>query len=260
MRMAPSRLGRLSWPPMPERRERPERAGGPSGGTPAEAALPAPAAVVFDLDGTLVDTVGTRIDAWLEALERSGLPATRERLAPLIGIDGRRLAREVARAAGRPIDEARAEEIDRLSGELFEHRNTRPRPLPGVDRIVRLLEARGIPWAIATSSRREQVARSIRALGLPREPTIVDGSHVARAKPEPDLLLLAARRLGVDPSRCWYVGDSTWDMLAARAAGMVAIGVTAGAAVDADALRRAGARLVVAGLDELARALETRAA
>ncbi|MGH2418839.1 MAG: HAD family hydrolase, partial [Candidatus Limnocylindria bacterium] len=102
-----------------------------------------------------------------------------------------------------------------------------------------------------TSSRREQVAASIAALGLERGPRIVDGSHVAHAKPAPDLLLLGARELGVDPGDSWYVGDSTWDMRAAAAAGMVPIGVLAGAAVDADALRDAGASVVLPTLTDL---------
>jgi beta-phosphoglucomutase-like phosphatase (HAD superfamily) len=93
---------------------------------------------------------------------------------------------------------------------------------------------------------------------LASEPTIVDASHVEHAKPEPDLLLLAARELGVEPGRCWYVGDSTWDMVSAVAAGMIAIGVTAGSAVDSVALTGAGAGVVVATLDEIAEALATR--
>jgi beta-phosphoglucomutase-like phosphatase (HAD superfamily) len=92
---------------------------------------------------------------------------------------------------------------------------------------------------------------SVEAIGLARPPTIVDGSHVAHAKPEPDLLLLGARQLDVPPEACWYVGDSTWDMRAAVAAGMLPIAVTAGAAVDADALRAAGAAHIVATLSEL---------
>jgi beta-phosphoglucomutase-like phosphatase (HAD superfamily) len=104
---------------------------------------------------------------------------------------------------------------------------------------------------IATSSRREQVTASVDALRLDREPTIVDGSHVEHAKPAPDLLLLAAERLGLSPSRCWAVGDSTWDMRASVAAGMPAIGVTAGSAVSADDLRGAGAALVIATLADL---------
>jgi len=224
---------------------------------PELAALPLPDAVLFDLDGTLIDTVDTRIAAWLDALAEAGTPTTRERLAPLIGLDGRRLAREIAALAGSPIDDARAEAIDHRSGELYERRNRAPRRLPGVRELVAAIEAGGRRWAIATSSRKAQVATSVAALGLDAEPTIVDASNVEHAKPEPDLLLLAARQLGIDPGRCWYVGDSTWDMVAAVAAGMIAIGVTAGAAVDDAALRGAGAAVVIGSLDELAEVLAT---
>jgi HAD superfamily hydrolase (TIGR01509 family) len=214
--------------------------------------IPRPDAILFDLDGTLVDTVETRIDSWLVALEEAGYPTTRERLAPLIGVDGKRLAREIAALAGTPIDDARAEEIDRRSGEIYERLNHSPRPLPGVRELVAAIEARGLRWAIATSSRKAQVASSVAALGLAAEPTIVDASHVEHAKPEPDLLLLAAKELEVEPARCWYVGDSTWDMAAAVAAAMIPMGVTAGAAVDGVALEGSGAAAVVGSLLELA--------
>ena len=221
--------------------------------------LPRPAAVLFDLDGTLIDTVETRILAWIEALDEAGLPTTHERLGPLIGLDGKRLAREIAALAGAPIDEHRAEEIDRRSGEVYERLNRSPRPLPGVRPLIDAIEARGIPWAIATSSRRAQVAASVAALGLAAEPMIVDASHVRHAKPEPDLLLLAAKQLHVGPAACWYVGDSTWDMVSAVAAGMIAIGVTAGSAADGPTLSGAGASAVVGSLNELAEKLRTGA-
>lgn len=217
-----------------------------------------PAAVLFDLDGTLVDTVTTRIAAWDQTLSGAGLATGRDRLAPLIGLDGKRLASEIAALAGRPIDDARAEEIDRQSGDIYERLNRSPRPLPGVRRLVDELDRRGIRWAIATSSRKDQVRTSVEALGLEAEPTIVDASHVKHAKPEPDLLLLAAKQLGVQPAACWYVGDATWDMVSAVAAGMIAIGVTAGSAVDTAALRGAGAAAVVPTLDELATVFEAR--
>lgn len=217
-----------------------------------------PDAVLFDLDGTLVDTVAIRIAAWEMALARADLPTTRDRLAPLIGLDGKRLAIEIAALAGKPVDEARAEEIDRECGEIYERLNAAPRPLPGVGRLVGELDRRQIPWAIATSSRTEQVRTSVEALGLRAEPRIVDASHVKHAKPEPDLLLLAAERLGIEPVRCWYVGDSTWDMGSAVAAGMTAIGVTVGSAVDGPTLSGAGAAAVLASLDEIADAIEGR--
>jgi beta-phosphoglucomutase-like phosphatase (HAD superfamily) len=210
-----------------------------------------PAAIVFDLDGTLVDTVPARIEAWASVFEEAGIPATREQLAPLIGMDGPRLASEVADAAGMPIDRARAEAIDRRAGARFDEVNRSPRTLPGVRPVLEMLDREGVTWAIATSSRPEQVAASVAALDLDADARIVDGSHVRHAKPAPDLLLLAARELGHAAAGLWYVGDSTWDMHAAVAAEMVPIGVLAGAAVGADALRDAGAAVVWQTLEDL---------
>jgi HAD superfamily hydrolase (TIGR01509 family) len=210
-----------------------------------------PAAILFDLDGTLVDTVPTRIAAWSRALEAAGLPFDRNQLGMLIGSDGKHLVAQVARAAGMAVDETRAEEIDRRSGEIYDALNRQPQTLPGVRELLASVERAGIPWAIATSSRAAQVGASVAALGLAEPPTVVDGSSVTRAKPAPDLLLHAADVLGVDPTACWLVGDSTWDMLAGIAAGMTAIAITAGSAVDEEALRGAGARLVVASATDL---------
>jgi HAD superfamily hydrolase (TIGR01509 family) len=213
--------------------------------------LPRPGGLIFDLDGTLVDTVDARIDGWIEALSAAGLPASREQLGPKIGMDGRRLAREVASAAGRVLDDHEVEAIDTAAGEGFDRRNGSPRALPGVHAALDALSTRGLPWVIATSSRAAQVTGSVAALGLGAPPTIVDGSHVRHAKPAPDLLLLAAERLGVQPADVWAIGDSTWDCRAAVAAGMTAIGVTAGSAVSSEALREAGAAVVLASLEEL---------
>jgi HAD superfamily hydrolase (TIGR01509 family) len=210
-----------------------------------------PTAIIFDLDGTLVDTVAARIGAWEAAFGEFGIPVQRRQLEPMIGMDGRRLAAEVAAAAGAPIDDAAAEVIDRRAGELFDERNREPRPLPGAREALALLEAANVTWAIATSSRAEQVTASVMALRLDHDPRVVDGSAVEHAKPAPDVLLLAARQLDTTPEACWYVGDSTWDMRAAVSADMRAIAVLAGAAVDAAALREAGADLVLTTLDEL---------
>ena len=212
--------------------------------------LPRPGAVIFDLDGTLVDTVETRTRAWLAVFAEEQIPARRRQVADLIGSDGRRLAREVATAAGIVLEGGRDEQIDVRCGELFAELNRDPRPLAGVDRLLADLDHAGIPWLIATSSRPEQIAASVAALGRMRVPRVVDGSRVAHAKPAPDLLLLAAREAGLSPGACWYVGDARWDMLAAVAAGMIPIGVTTGA-VSARTLRTAGAVRVVASLEDL---------
>lgn len=219
-----------------------------------------PDALVFDLDGTLVDTVETRIRAWLAVFEEFGIPTAREQIAPLIGIDGRRLAREVAQVADRRLPDGGDEEIDRRCGEIYQSLNRDPRPLQGARDLLTWLDGRQVPWAIATSSRRDQVGTSVAALRLQRTPTIVDGTHVQNAKPAPDLLLLAASELRQPAASSWCVGDSTWDMTAAVAAGMAPVGVTAGAAVTADALRMAGAVLVTSTMVELHAELRARVA
>ena len=221
------------------------------------ASLPDPGAIIFDLDGTLVDTVDVRIQAWLQAFAEIGVPADRDHVAGLIGSDGKRLAKEVAAAAGNEMDDERAEAIDRRSGELYDLLNTNPAPLPGATELLEALAASDAPSAIATSSRAEQVVASVAVLRLNPGPLIVDGGHVAHAKPAPDLLLLAAKRLSVPAPACWYVGDATWDMLAARSAPMVAVGVPTGA-VDAGALREAGADAAVDSLWELSAELSRR--
>lgn len=219
-------------------------------GRPTPAGVPS--AVIFDLDGTLVDTVDRRIEAWLAAFAEERIPVTRGRVAVLIGSDGRWLARRVASEAGLPMDDHRAEAIDVRSGVLYGALNVDPHPLPGARAVTRALDRAGIPWAIATSSRREQVAASVAALGFQEAPVVVDGAHVVHAKPAPDLLLRAAEELGVPPERGWYVGDSTFDMEAAVAAGMHPIGVTTGA-VDAVMLRAAGAARVTGSLSGVSR-------
>jgi HAD superfamily hydrolase (TIGR01509 family) len=221
------------------------------------AGLPDPSGLIFDLDGTLVDTVEARIQAWLQTFEEVGFPAERRHVAGLIGADGKRLAREVAEVAGRRLSEDRAEAIDRRAGERYDRINLDPRPLAGATDLLDALHRSELPWAIATSSRADQVTASIRALGLAGDPHIIDGSQVTQAKPAPELLLHAAERLGVSARGCWYVGDATWDMRAARAAAMPSIGIPTGA-VSARTLEEAGATVTVTSLDELASDLRRR--
>lgn len=222
--------------------------------------LPRPDGLIFDLDGTLVDTVGKRIDGWVEALGQFGLRTSAAEIGPMIGMDGKRLAREIAQKAGRSPSEEEVEAMDHAAGEAFDRRNTDPQPLPGLAEALAAIELSGARWVIATSSRAAQVRNSVAALALREQPDIVDGSHVEHAKPAPDLLLLAARRLGVAPERCWAIGDSTWDVRAAVAAGMRAVCVTAGSAMSVGELVAAGAAVVVPTLAELARLLrEARA-
>lgn len=214
------------------------------------AALPTPGAILFDLDGTLVDTVRRRIEGWLAAFAEIGVDADADRIGGLVGADGKRLAREVAAAAGKTMSEDEIAAIDRRAGDLFSELNVDPRPLPGAQALLAALLATGFPFVIATSSLGAQVSASLDALDLPGRPVTVDGEHVEHAKPAPDLLLLAAKRVDVAAHECWYVGDAVWDVLAANAAGMISIGIPTGAA-GPEQLMAAGAVVVVDGLDQL---------
>jgi HAD superfamily hydrolase (TIGR01509 family) len=216
-----------------------------------------PAALIFDLDGTLVDTVEERIEAWMRTFEEVGIKADRAHIAGLIGADGKRLAMEVAAIAERRLSEDRAEAIDRRSGEIFGELAAHPQPQPGAVELLRALDETGVAWCIATSSRPEQARPSVEALNLPSQPRVVDGSHVKQAKPAPDLLLYAAEQLDVAAHRCWYVGDATWDMRAARSAGMTRVAVATGA-VSLEVLVNAGAQLAYRNLGELHRELIVR--
>jgi HAD superfamily hydrolase (TIGR01509 family) len=218
--------------------------------------LPDPAGILFDLDGTLVDTVEKRIDGWLSTFAEIGIEADRDHVARLIGADGKRLAIEVAGVAGRELSPERAEAIDRRAGEAFSALNADPQPLPGARHLLQALGRSRLPWAIATSSLPEQVSNSVKALGLERPPLIVDGSQVEHAKPAPDLLLQGAEKLRVAPSSVFNVGDSMWDIAAAKAAGMTALAVATGA-LSAQELLDGGAD-AVANLEQLESELRQR--
>ncbi len=240
----------------------------PTTDQPAAHSLPDladPTAILFDLDGTLVDTVAVRVAGWVEAFRRFDIAVDGQLLPRYMGSDGRWLAREVARAAGHEMDWATSDEIDRLAGSLFDKLNTAPQPLPGAIELLTALEqtgersreGSGLTFCIATASQPGQVATSVASLRLPTPPPIVDAGHVENAKPEPDLLFAAAAQLDVPPDRCWYVGDSVWDMMAGSRAGMVGVGVTTGA-VDAAALLKAGASVALPDLEVLLAELRRR--
>jgi HAD superfamily hydrolase (TIGR01509 family) len=213
--------------------------------------------LIFDLDGTLVDTVYAHIFAWQRALAEVGLPIDGWRIHRRIGMSGGLFTRAVGRELGRPLEPAEVEELLKRHGELYEELLPDRRPLPGAVELLRHLTAQGVPWAIATSGRRPEINASLEALGVPDSATVIDRGSVMRAKPEPDLFMAAAERLGQQYRDCYVVGDATWDLLAARRAGMLSVGVLSGGYVF-DELIAAGAFLVyrdagdlLAHLDEL---------
>jgi HAD superfamily hydrolase (TIGR01509 family) len=207
-------------------------------------------ALIFDLDGTLVDTVYAHVFAWQRALVEVGLPISGWRIHRRIGMSGGLFTRAVAREAGRPLTDAEAEAIQRRHGELFRELLPDREPLPGAAELLAFLRAEGVPFGIATSGRRPEINASLDALGIPDDTVVVERGDVLRAKPEPDLFLACQQRMGVDARDCYVVGDAVWDLLAARRAGMLSVGLLTGGYGE-DELLAAGAYRVYRGPDEL---------
>ena len=207
-------------------------------------------ALIFDLDGTLVDTVYAHVFAWQRALARCGLSIDGWRIHRRIGMSGGLFTRAVARELGRELTDDEAAEVQRVHGELFRELLPERRPLPGAAELLAHLREQGVTHGIATSGRRPEIDRSLEALGVPPGTVVVERGEVARAKPEPDLFVECARRLGIGAGECYVVGDAVWDLLAARRAGMLSVGLLSGG-YGADELERAGAYRVYRDAAEL---------
>ena len=212
-------------------------------------------ALIFDLDGTLVDTVYAHVFAWQRAFAEVGLPIDGWRIHRRVGMSGGLFIRAAGREAGRELTEEQAEELQRRHGELFRELLPERRPLPGAVELFAELKAEGVPHGIATSGRRPEIDSSLEALGVGDETVVVERGHVDRAKPEPDLFLTCAERIGASPADCYVVGDAVWDLLAARRAGMLSVGLLSGGYGE-DELNRAGAFRVYRDAAELRSSLD----
>jgi HAD superfamily hydrolase (TIGR01509 family) len=197
-------------------------------------------ALIFDLDGTLVDTVYAHVFAWQRAFAESGLAIDGWRIHRRIGMSGGLAARAAARELGREINAAQEDILLKRHGELFRQFLPERRPLPGAIELLRDLRAQGSPFGIATSGSRPEINLSLEALGVGPETVVIERRDVKRAKPEPDLFLACQQKLGVPVSDCYVVGDAVWDLLAARRAGMLSVGLLSGGYGE-DELLAAGA-------------------
>jgi HAD superfamily hydrolase (TIGR01549 family) len=198
-------------------------------------------AFLFDLDGTLVDSVYQHVLSWREALDAEGIPLSVWRIHRKIGMSGGLFTNMLLRETGLEIDPARIERLARLHAEAYLRHAGDVRPLPGARELLAYLTEAAIPWAIATSGRMETARPVIEKLGVDFTRTpVVTRDQVKYAKPDPDLFLAAAERLGVPIETSSVVGDSVWDMLAARRAHSLGIGLLSGG-YGMDELERAGA-------------------
>jgi HAD superfamily hydrolase (TIGR01509 family) len=197
-------------------------------------------ALVFDLDGTLVDSVYQHVLAWRDALEQAGIELSVWRIHRKVGMSGGLFANALLRETGREVTQEDADLLRRLHADAYARLAPGIRPLPGAEVLLRTLTELGTPWAIATSGYRESAGPTIERLGVPADVPVVTRDLVQRAKPDPDLFLAAADKLGIDIEDCVVVGDSVWDLLAARRARALGVGLLSGG-YGREELERAGA-------------------
>jgi HAD superfamily hydrolase (TIGR01509 family) len=214
-------------------------------------------ALLFDLDGTLVDSVYQHVLAWRQALEAVGIDLSVWRIHRRIGMSGGLFLKALDRELGRSLSYEEAERLRESHAKRYLELWDQIRPLPGARELLMSLSAMRVPWAIATSGSRETAKGPLGMLGIPERVPIVTRDQVAYAKPNPDLFLAAAERLAIPPGDCFVVGDSIWDLLAAQRAGAMGVGLLSGG-YGQDELERAGAYRVyedpadlLAHLDEL---------
>ena len=207
-------------------------------------------ALIFDLDGTLVDTVYAHVFSWQRALTERGMAIDGWRLHRRLGMSGGLFARAVARELGRGMTPEEIADVQDRHSELFRELLPERRALPGAVALLADLRARDVVHGIATSGRRPEINASLAVLDVPEDGVVVERGDVRRAKPEPDLFLECARRLGATPTECYVIGDAVWDLLAARRAGMLSIGLLSGGYGE-DELTRAGAYRVYRDAAEL---------
>ena len=207
-------------------------------------------ALIFDLDGTLLDTNATHVDAWVHGLGEHGYRFSRERVGPEIGKGGdillpTLLGESAAERDGEAVRKSVSSEFRRLAKER------RFRIFDRAEELLRVLRSRGLRLALATSAAQDDLEMMMESAGTDlreRFDAVVTKSDVESSKPEPDVVLAAARKLALSPAQCAMVGDTPYDATAARRAGVVTLGVCTSGLADPDTLRQrlmsAGARRV----------------
>jgi HAD superfamily hydrolase (TIGR01549 family) len=212
-------------------------------------------AFVFDLDGTLVDSVYQHVLAWQEALDHAGIEVSVWRIHRRIGMSGGLLAHALLRETGRPMSPEDASRLRQLHADAYRQRMSQVRVLPGARDLLARLSELDVPWAIATSGYRESAGPVLELLGVAPEVPVITRDAVDRAKPDPDLFLAAAARLDIDITNAMVIGDSVWDMLAARRARALGVGLLSGG-YGQEEIERAGAYRVYEDPADLLRHLD----
>src|SRR5438270_11076970 len=179
--------------------------------SPRGGLAPGRTAFLFDLDGTLVDSVYQHVLAWREAMAGVGIELAVWTIHRRIGMSGGLMAHAILRETGHAVTAEEAARLLRLHAEAYARLSPTIRPLPGSRELLAYLSEAGVPWAIATSGRLESARPMLEMLAVGPKVPVITRDQVAHAKPDPDLFLAAAERLGVDVADSVVVGDSVWD-------------------------------------------------
>jgi HAD superfamily hydrolase (TIGR01549 family) len=185
-------------------------------------------AFLFDLDGTLIDSVYQQVLAWREALQSLGISLSVWKIHRRIGMSGGLFVNALARELETELDAATLAQLPDLHAEAYARHYESVVPLPGASALLRRLTEDGVPWAIATSGLERTARRALELLAIPPDTPMVTRDQVRYAKPDPDLFLTAADRIGADIRDSIVVGDSVWDLLAAQRARALGIGLLSG--------------------------------
>jgi HAD superfamily hydrolase (TIGR01509 family) len=201
-------------------------------------------AFLFDLDGTLVDSVYQHVLAWKEALDEEGIDLSVWRIHRRIGMSGGLFTNMLLRETGLEMSPERVERLRQLHMAAYIRLRHQVRPLPGARELLNFLTENESLWAVATSGRMETAKLNLETLGIdPAVIPVVTRDQVKYAKPDPDLFLAAADRLGAKIEHSVVIGDAIWDMLAARRARALGVGLLSGG-YGQEELERAGAARV----------------
>lgn len=196
-----------------------------------------PKAVLFDVDGTLVDSNYLHVEAWAHAFNELGVPVESWRVHRAIGQDSARL---LAALLGDRADEL-GERATELHFGYYEDLASRLRPLDGAQELLRALAHRGTTVVLATSAPEDELALLRKALDADDAITAAtNADDVGMAKPDPSIVRVALEKAGVEPAEAIFVGDTVWDCIAASRAGVRTIGLLSGGSSSAE-LRSAGA-------------------
>ena len=203
-------------------------------------------AVFLDIDGTLMDTNYLHIEAWAQAFEEVGARPPRSRIHHQVGKGSDRLIPEFVE------DDQKAERVSELHSEYYAQLQERGHPLPGAKELVTSLVDRGYEVWFATSAKPEELEHHMKELGAKDNIAgDVSSDEAEESKPAPDIFGLALERAGVSPEEAVVVGDSIWDIEAAKEAGVRTAAVMTGGAFSRAELEEAGAYAVYQDCHEL---------